>query len=130
MQQLAAKVRAGPHDIFVSVCDDDDKRCRLGPFANTGITIIGNCYRRLKAAAPAAFEVGARQFELVGNMRKHVKDLDVLVARATNQCKKMLGTSFDELHTLFKERFIDDNGKMIADSEHSEEKTDEILPVQ
>ncbi|GMI03131.1 hypothetical protein TrRE_jg5845 [Triparma retinervis] len=66
------------------------------------------------------------RIELIGNMQKYVSDLDKLVSRARKQCRKMLGTAFDELHTLFKERFIDDEGSMMPDSNHSEEKTEEM----
>jgi len=82
---------------------------------------------RLGALPPpgGATTVSAR-VDLIGGMQKHVVDLDKLVSRATKQCRMVLGEAFDELHEVFRERFIGDDGKMIADKDQSEEKTNEM----
>ncbi|GMH65312.1 hypothetical protein TL16_g04166 [Triparma laevis f. inornata] len=82
---------------------------------------------RLRNLPPpgGAPSVSAR-VDLIGGMQKHVVDLDKLVSRATKQCRMVLGDAFDDLHEVFRERFIGDDGKMIADKDQSEEKTNEM----
>jgi len=65
--------------------------------------------------------------DIISSLSKYRDGLGLLVKRATDQCRKMLGTSFCELRGLLAERFIDsETGRMKLDSEQNEEKVEEM----
>ncbi len=68
--------------------------------------------------------------DIVGSLSRHVEDLDRLVTRATRQCQKLLGNdAFDELHALFRDRFVDEEGRMRSDNDQNEEKTADMHEI-
>ena len=90
------------------------------PFSASSKSNINN------STAKAGAGIATRQ-EVIRRRKQHVVGLGMLVERATTRCKVMLGdTAFDEVYTLFKQRFVDEDGRLLSDADQSEEKTGDM----